>query len=106
MRFTAAVAPTFQCGRQCREKLPPQFQHRSFVPFLVALPHRPFSFPEPRAELVPLIIGVAEAILLLALMAFHGLAAQSPWNPAFVTSNVTTAPKCADYCSTEIWETA
>jgi len=31
---------------------------------------------------------------------------QSPWNPTFVTSNVTTALKCADYCSTEIWETA
>jgi DNA-binding response OmpR family regulator len=34
------------------------------------------------------------------------LAKQIGGNPPFVTPNVTTALKCADYCSTEIWETA
>jgi len=43
------------------------------VPHLVALASRPFSFPEPSAELVPFIIGVAEAIGLLASGAFHRL---------------------------------
>jgi hypothetical protein len=34
-------------------QLPPQFQLRSFVPCLMAFPHRPIRFPEPSAELVP-----------------------------------------------------
>jgi hypothetical protein len=50
-----------------------QIQCRRVVPFLVALPHRPFSFPEPSAELVPFAIPVGEPIGLLALGAFRRL---------------------------------
>jgi hypothetical protein len=60
-------------GLKRPEWLPPQFQRRSIVPFLVALPHRPFSFPEPSAELVPLAIGISQSVSLPAPWAFHGL---------------------------------
>jgi hypothetical protein len=56
--------------------LPAQIQHRSIVPLLVALPHRRLSFPEPRAELVPFVVRVAEPILLLTARTFHRLLVQ------------------------------
>ena len=39
----------------------------------MAFSHRPLSFPEPSAELVPFIIGVAQHVFLLALRTFDGL---------------------------------
>ena len=50
-----------------------QIQHVSVVPLLVALAHRPVSFPEPSAQSVPFIIRVAEPIGLLALRTFRRL---------------------------------
>ena len=53
--------------------LPPQLQLRSFVPCLVALPHRRSSFAKPRADLVPFIVRVGESVGLLTARTFHRL---------------------------------
>jgi hypothetical protein len=51
--------------------LPTQLQHVSVVPFFMALPHRSFSFSEPRAEPMPFVIRVGKAILLRTAGTLH-----------------------------------
>jgi hypothetical protein len=41
--------------------------------FLVALPHRRLSFPEPSAEPMPFVVRVGQLVCLLALGAFRRL---------------------------------